>query len=877
MKFDKLNRNIDRGQIEASKLDDADAMNPESAREECREIDQKVDRFQNEITQSKLPAHVKKKQLSIILDTFCQIASLPRVDDIDGSVESTGLLDLYRDLDATVDQLTSSISAIPEKAHLVKKGDSLWRIVAAHPDYNFKQDPEKFNDGLRRLEEYRSTHGSVAVIDETGALTWQPGIGPLEVNEVIDLSVLDEGEDQEDDLSTVAEEAIVDAAETLDLDVSEFPEASELLADLNLEDFPECETAEELSEYLASATEEEASIVAQMILDSLRLNESPILSQEQVWRLEQVDLLRHVFEGMANEYGDKPRTMSMWAYSLFQDPIMRRANQVKMMEIANITLGKASQMIMDNPDLTLADVIPGITKPLSQSKGLYVPNLDFKDPQSEADLDAYKVSVMNFLRRISHYDAVREIGESALSGEIENNISAIPEEEKESLTENAIASAEKLVRRHIDSWKKENLTADEIDQVSAQIQGEYVERALTQASMAHINTSSLTESETAIWDVYNETFDPNDEWLNMTDAHFDQLMEEVCINTPLMIGSFGVGLALRGVAQKGVMRLAHRMGIVGLRAAVAKTATGIAVMGTSEAYAYHEVKKTLKLEDKHFHELQGYQQFTKVLFGMFDAGIFASRRAIMKSVDRVVTPQVAEQSIRQLGSHLGHQFSSRVSLSSKQKLLTQIAKITVPSVRKTVKLTAEINAEAALLLLLAAAEEGIYTFEDGIKNGDPDVVAKNLQAFTNEFPDLVFQSYSRAISIGGTHYLRHKTALKTKKAINTGHGIVRKLAYKNVSSYLGVVGRLDKVSRQIQAKYDTANAVLSDPNRQEEIVQMQADLSALLEQQIDAIYDLKEELKTATNTDAEEELLRKLSSAVEVYDKGKALYESLDS
>ena len=84
------------------------------------------------------------------------------------------------------------------------------------------------------------------------------------------------------------------------------------------------------------------------------------------------------------------------------------------------------------------------------------------------------------------------------------------------------------------------------------MQAEQVDKDLTTyAIKENFNPDLISEDKKAAWAVYNDTFDPKGEWLNITDDHFDFIVQELLINAPLIVLSGGVASAARGALSTG--------------------------------------------------------------------------------------------------------------------------------------------------------------------------------------------------------------------------------------------------------------------------------------------------------------------------------------
>ena len=116
------------------------------------------------------------------------------------------------------------------------------------------------------------------------------------------------------------------------------------------------------------------------------------------------------------------------------------------------------------------------------------------------------------------------------------------------------------------------------------------------------------------------------EWLNITDDHFDFIVQELLINAPLIVLSGGVASAARGALSTGArsflagsrLAMAYEGGNLAVRGAA--LAGGLLVEGATFELTHNALSVAIGIEDKWLVEMPDAMQ--KILWSSVTLGVF---------------------------------------------------------------------------------------------------------------------------------------------------------------------------------------------------------------------------------------------------------------
>ncbi|HLC75977.1 MAG TPA: hypothetical protein VJB82_02565 [Candidatus Peribacterales bacterium] len=182
-------------------------------------------------------------------------------------------------------------------------------------------------------------------------------------------------------------------------------------------------------------------------------------------------------------------------------------------------------------------------------------DLRLADAKNEEEILIEQNQLMSYLRVVKNYDGAAIHAENILHEEFAKIEATLTKQERDDCTYQAEVASTELVMRHIDGWRNPSdtllkqgakpMTDEQINQVKAGLKKEKNRAFLNVEIAKKIDPSNLKGAKLDIWTQYNDMLDPQREYFNVTDAHFDMIMDEVAINVPLIMMSGGSASAVR--------------------------------------------------------------------------------------------------------------------------------------------------------------------------------------------------------------------------------------------------------------------------------------------------------------------------------------------
>jgi|GEM_PF-5168744 len=761
MSLDKLHSQIDEEQDRIDQIDEVD--DDQLNGEQTEAYFKKLDDYQARIKDSNFPAELKDKQAKL---------SLKLLKEVSGEA----LEQEHASFNQTLDHFNDSLDQLANKNLVrIEESETLWGLVKNKIGLNFKEDPQKFLAAINYIQKFRDEHGSIAKIQDTGKLKWEKTGGnkdQLEIGEYIDINIFEKAEFNEEVKEYVAasEEAVEAEAEQqkaeLEVLLGEDPASEDLpsLDDLEVAiaermagDLENAESthsgllhfsdADEFQDFLSSLeTDAEREELMEHILGNLDIE--PPLTPQQEMRLEQVELLTHLYSTLVIELGEQSKTWAQEVASLSveQEQIMDALATYEA-TLAN-DLPAAAEAIKADPNTTLESIMPDRIAKLrtvdDQTNGLAqsilgvwsnkIVDIDMSDPNSIEDLNKQRFAIMSFVRVTKNYDAARAIAEEALESEFAAAMEALSPERREELRAEATAEIQGQVNSMRDQWIEEGLTDEQIQIFQEVLIEEEANRLIKgEAIKLNFDPTELTGEKKAMWDIYQDAFNVKGDFFELTDEQWDTVKKEILINAPLIILSGGTASLIRAGVTRGTVAVAARIGINATRALEASRAlrigsgaAGLLVEGAAFEYSHSTLAYGLGIEEHHILELGAYEQVERVLWSTAALGLFHGvGSGIQKGAQRSAT--------RAASKELGITSTTGMTKESMKLLEAEAAKIMAEPVRIAVQAAIAVNAEAGAMMLLAAAQEGVYK--------------GNLDGFFNHFGEHVFHSYTAVLSL----------------------------------------------------------------------------------------------------------------------------------
>lgn len=526
-------------------------------------------------------------------------------------------------------------------------------------------------------------------------------------------------------------------------------------------DFANNEEFQEFSNSLKTE-EERKELMAHMIGT---IEQAPPLTDQQKMRLEQVELLTQLYTTLVIELSDQSKTFAQEFAQLSIQGKQIHSALSSYQRTLDVDLPAAIAAIKADPSATLEGLMPERIEKLrsvdDQTNTLAqiglslwsnkIVDIDFSDPKSIEDLNRQRFAILSFVRVTKNYDAARTIAEEALQSEINMAREALGPKRQEELRKIAREEILSQVESMRSQWTKEGLSTDQIEVFQEILIDEEAKRLINgEAIKLHLDAKQLTSEKKQIWAIYQDAFNVKDEFWEMRDEQWDLVKKEILINAPLILLSGGTASLLRAGVSRGTVSLASRIGVVAADSLKASRAlrlgtkgTGLLVEGLAFTYTHSSLAYGLGIEEHHILELNAYQQVESVLWTTAALGLFHGvGSGIQKGAQRSATRIAAKEA--------GITGGSQVSKESLSLLQMEAAKITARPVRVVVQAAIAVNAEAGAMLLLAAAQEGVY-------KGD-------LKTFFEHFGEHVFHSYTAVLALKAGNSVAHPVGGSLKRA-----------------------------------------------------------------------------------------------------------------
>lgn len=484
----------------------------------------------------------------------------------------------------------------------------------------------------------------------------------------------------------------------------------------------------ELGDLLATANTENIKEIDKELDETLTKFEDEIKSREQTVRLQQCELITHVLVGISELFKDSGGVMmKTLKIAAGEEGCAQQASRFANM--AENFQSSSRIKILDQPDKSLEELFPDVVQMLNHTgDGVLsyisgIPNIDFTDHKNAGDLNSQRAQVMKFLESVGAYKTVEKIGQEALKDDFDKAKEKTPEAKKTEITEAARAKIAKDCEPFKADWKAKGMSDEQINGFIILMQAEQVDKDLTTyAIKENFNPDLISEDKKAAWAVYNDAFDPKGEWLNITDDHFDFIVEELLINAPLIVLSGGIASAARGALSAGArsflagsrLAMAYEGGNLAVRGAA--LAGGLLVEGATFELAHNTLSVAIGIEDKWLIEMPDAMQ--KILWSSVTLGVFHGAGELAGGIGKQIDLGIAKQFVK-----------------NPEEIVALAAKISDGPTRKVIQqLVISGNIEAGTMLLIGAVQNG---FHQG-----------SLQAFTDSFGgEEIFHAYVSAYSL----------------------------------------------------------------------------------------------------------------------------------
>ncbi len=736
-------------------------------------IFKRLDDFQKSIESSKVPEEVKLKQLK-------ELGALL----VTGKIENIELIDQELGEKLTEFEVVMKEMANPD-LYQIKGKETLGKIVCDKLHVSLSNNPQLLFAGIKALQDYRDKHGSVLKVADDGSVSWNKGNSSPDVpvkGEYLDLKALNgltsnnnEGIDYY--ISKTTNEKFKKSVEKLrrpDVDVlvqevkvSKSDDAQESIDSSLMAGFADVDTAslgfgkiesrDDFQKMIdGMTTDAERKEFLDKIMAGLQegqeAKEEP--TEQQKLRLKQAELISNISLGISELFKESGG-MAMKTLRFAGDEQSNARSAKKFVDLAQEFGDNASKKIMENPDKSLEELFPDVVKTFRHTGDSFlggtvmgIPSIDFKEPKDVAELNTQRADVMRFLMSVSSYKMVDTIGQEALKEDFDKAKEKMSEEKKTEITAEANAKIAKDCEGYNAQWKEEGMTDEQITKFVGLMQAEQVDKDLTDfALLNHFDAKSLSADKMAVWDVYNETFDPQGEWLNITEDHYDYIVQEILINAPLIVASGAAGSMARGVLSTAArsffagsrLAIAYEAGNVAVRGAA--LAGGLLVEGTAFELTHNALAVQLGLEEKYLYEMPDALQ--KILWSSVTLGAFHGAGKVAEGVGKGIDQTLAKQVLKFKGID-PKEFKVVVDIIAKD--------ISNTATRKVIQqLVVSGNIEAATMLMIGAVQNGFYT--------------GNLDEFFHNFDEELFHAYTAVGALKTSGHMTGKAleGMRTKE------------------------------------------------------------------------------------------------------------------
>jgi hypothetical protein len=533
-----------------------------------------------------------------------------------------------------------------------------------------------------------------------------------------------------------------------------------------VEGFAEIRTRDEFHDMAESM---QSDVERQAVLDQIMgglnvgLDAEIELTEKQAMRLEQLELMEVYLGALHQELGmtvHGPSTMARSANNAIKEMLGGDIEENGALVGSMLDeIESARTEIILNPELSIKDVMWSTVEFIkSRTNDSEHGQLNFKDFESADTVVLLKIRVLKHLRDLNHYEEIRHYAEDMLKDYISLGRGQMSPTETREVEREADAEIDEKVAEHIDEWRKEEtdiktgeyrppMSEHQIDLYIARLKTEHRERKITEKIFQeHFSPNSLPEHEREVWDLYKDVFAPlkfTEDPLNIADASWDTIIDELIINAPLIMISGGVGpmiakgvsrVALASAVRMGLMTGARAKGlIVAAKAAYdgsriiqlgALTAEGVAFAGTHSYMA-----KQLGMREEWLLEMDLPDAMMEVFWSVAALGAFKGAGKATKALGARVDSHIAQKFLS------GTLFTSAEHAHVVTKMVTNNIRNT--AIRQLIQKTVEVNAEAGVMLLLGAVQRGFY---EG-----------SLEGFFEDFEEEIFHAYVTAFSLKAAH------------------------------------------------------------------------------------------------------------------------------
>lgn len=278
----------------------------------------------------------------------------------------------------------------------------------------------------------------------------------------------------------------------------------------------------------------------------------PSVSPEQEERIEQVSLMVSLLGALKDEFKRGGETWTMWTARIFASDEVEQKTSGAIGAAAERAEKEATIKILKDPSLTLDAVVPdlmGFFRNPPSIAGAIMSPVNFGEGQN---LNQVRAEAMQALRDMKHYEEAGLIASSVLDPYLKKGRDLVPP-----LVASNLRNTIGLELHNPERFYKlkEEAMAHGVPEKSvhdyiAEVWEAIYQVELRKLSAGYINPSKLPADVKPVWEQYNDMYDPQGEWTNMSDYNRDFLVEELMVQGALLLATAATGVGAAAVTAR---------------------------------------------------------------------------------------------------------------------------------------------------------------------------------------------------------------------------------------------------------------------------------------------------------------------------------------
>ncbi|MEK7146592.1 MAG: hypothetical protein AAB802_05450, partial [Patescibacteria group bacterium] len=258
----------------------------------------------------------------------------------------------------------------------------------------------------------------------------------------------------------------------------------------------------------------------------------------------QVSLMVSLLNSLKDEFQRGGETWTMWTARIFTSDEVEQKTAGSIGAAAERAEKDATIKILKDPSLTLDAAVPGLMdffrNPPSIAGAIMSP-VNFGEGQN---LNQVRAEAMQALRDMKHYEEAGLIASSVLDPYLKKGRDLVPPLVASNLRNTIgleLHSPERFYKLK-DEAMAHGVPEQDVHDYIAEIWEAIYQVELRKLSAGYIDPSKLPADVKPIWEQYNDMYDPQGEWGNMSDYNRDFIIEELCVNGALILATAATGV-----------------------------------------------------------------------------------------------------------------------------------------------------------------------------------------------------------------------------------------------------------------------------------------------------------------------------------------------